>query len=506
MTALHPELGPVAILACLSLLLPLPWHWRARNIATLSIIFWFFIINFIYAVDAFVWADNVKLVMPVWCDITTKLIIGASYALPASCLCVSMYLEQIASLRMAQLTAVDKRRRRWFEAFMGFGIPLLFMALHVIVQGHRYDIIEGYGCRPTTYYSIVAIFLIWVPPLALAFGSVVYSALALRHFVVRRLTFAAHLQASNSALTTSRYLRLMSMAAIQMVGSITITSYALWFTSIAMPLRPWTNWDDVHSDFLRVDQYLTRFVPPALTRPFYVSWWFTPISTFIFVAFFSFGKDALDEYKKCFSWIRSKIFRRSESSGKSKKGLGFVNLPSAKPSILPISKPILQSTTSSDYTLPPYEAATRTTMSSLSQTIATLKVESIDEDGYKYQLRSSTSTSGQSGHTFTLQPKAIGSYSDLSMVSPSTSTPSESTLRGEETPKVKDRFSPLPPLPSMPSPPPSSARSRLRPLFLMGGRQQQGFENSQRPLTYPSNEAEWWGMGAPFGHGGNQQV
>ncbi|RXW13915.1 hypothetical protein EST38_g11939 [Candolleomyces aberdarensis] len=488
MAALHPELGPVAILACLSLLLPLPWHWRARNIATLSIIFWFFIINFIYAVDAFVWADNVKLVMPVWCDITTKLIIGASYALPASCLCVSMYLEQIASLRTAQASVMDKRRRKWFEAFMGFGIPLVFMALHVIVQGHRYDIIEGYGCRPTTYYSIVAIFLIWVPPLVLAFGSVVYSALALRHFVVRRLTFAAHLQASNSALTTSRYLRLMSMAAIQMVGAITITSYALWFTSIAMPLRPWTNWDDVHSDFLRVDQYLTRFVPPALTRPFYISWWFTPISTFIFVAFFSFGKDALDEYKKCFTWIRTKVFRRSQTSEKSKKGLGFVNLPS------------------SDYTLPPYEAATRTTMSSLSQTIATLKVDEISEEGYKYQLRSSTSTIGQSSHTFALQLKAIGSYSDLSMVSPSTTAASESTLHGEETPKVKDRFSPLPPLPSMPSPPPSSAGSRLRPLFLMGGLQQQQQENSRRPLTYPSNEAQWWGMGAPFGHGGNQQV
>ncbi|KAJ2936223.1 hypothetical protein H1R20_g872, partial [Candolleomyces eurysporus] len=265
------------------------------------------------------------------------------------------------------------------------------------------DIItKGYGRQPAT---IVAIFITWDPPLILAFGPVVYSALALRQFVVRRLTFAAHLQASNSAFTTSRYLRLISMAAIQMAGAITITSYALWFTSIAMPLRPWTSWDDVH--FLRVDQYLTRIVPPALTRPFYISWWFTPISTFIFVAFFSFGKDALDEYKNCFAWIRTKVFRRSETSEKSKKGLGFVDLPSAKHSVLVISKPILQSTTSSDYTFPPYEAATRTTMSSLSQTIATLKVDEISEEGYKYQLRSSTSTIGRSGHTFALQPKWV---------------------------------------------------------------------------------------------------
>jgi Pheromone A receptor len=70
MTAIHPEFAPVAILSCLSLLLPLPWHWRARNVATLSLIFWLFISNFIYAVDALVWAGNVVIKFRVWCDIS----------------------------------------------------------------------------------------------------------------------------------------------------------------------------------------------------------------------------------------------------------------------------------------------------------------------------------------------------------------------------------------------------------------------------------------------------
>ena len=69
-SAIHPEFGPVAIVAALSLLLPLPWHWRAGNVATLAIIAWLFVTNLIYAVDAFIWGNNAIIVVPVWCDIS----------------------------------------------------------------------------------------------------------------------------------------------------------------------------------------------------------------------------------------------------------------------------------------------------------------------------------------------------------------------------------------------------------------------------------------------------
>lgn len=70
---MHPEFGPIAIISALSLLLPLSWHWRAGNVATLSIIGWLFVSNIIYAVDSLVWADNLDIVIPVWCDISESL-------------------------------------------------------------------------------------------------------------------------------------------------------------------------------------------------------------------------------------------------------------------------------------------------------------------------------------------------------------------------------------------------------------------------------------------------
>ena len=149
--------------------------------------------------------------------------------------------------------------------------------------------------------------------------------LALRHFMKRRISFSAHLQASSSPLTTSRYLRLITMASLQMVWSITVTSFSFWFTLKAVPMRPWTTWSDVHSDWVRIDLYPAAFTPEFVAKFFYIAWWPVPITTFMFVAFFSFGKDAMDEYRKCFLWLRVNILRQSINTSSKSNG-GFFNM------------------------------------------------------------------------------------------------------------------------------------------------------------------------------------
>ncbi|KAG1853501.1 GPCR fungal pheromone mating factor [Suillus subluteus] len=306
---MHPEFAPVAFLAALSLLLPLPWHWRAQNVATLSIIAWLFILNVVYGVDAIIWSNNVNIVIPVWCDITSKIIIGSTFALPAACLCICIHLERVASVKRAQTSLGDKRIRQVFELSMCFGLPMVFMGLHYIVQGHRFDIIEEYGCRPTTYVSIPAIFLIWIPPLTLSVIALGFACSSFVHFMRRRVTFARHIDTSRNGLTTSRYFRLMLMAVVEMIWNIVVTSYTLWFS--AMDMRPWTNWDDVHSNFSRIDLYATAFTPQIVLTNFYLIWWVVPVSTFIFVAFFAFGKDAVDEYTACIVWIRRNVLKHT---------------------------------------------------------------------------------------------------------------------------------------------------------------------------------------------------
>ncbi|KAH9919592.1 pheromone A receptor-domain-containing protein [Fomitopsis serialis] len=302
---MHPELPYLAFIAASLVLVPLPWHWRARNVATLSIIAWLFVVNTIYGVDAVIWADNVDIVIPVWCDITTKILIGANMALPAACMCICIHLEQVASLRDARISTATKQRRQVFEGLICFGLPAVWMALHYVVQGHRFDIIEGYGCRPSTYVSVPSMLLLWVPPLILSAISFVFAALALHHFIQRRLTFAKHLANSRSGLTTSR-------------------------------LRPWTSFADVHWGFSAIDQYAMFGTPQLALTYYYVIWLIVPVSSFVFFAFFAFGRDAVMEYGACVAWVRRVMLRQRQTDRKAPSD--FVSLPSARMPTSPFSK------------------------------------------------------------------------------------------------------------------------------------------------------------------------
>ncbi|KAJ7475474.1 pheromone receptor Rcb2 B43 [Mycena galericulata] len=420
---MRSELAPIAFIASASLLLPLPWHWRAGNVATLAIMFWLFVANMIYAIDAVIWSGNVNIVATVWCDITTKLIIGSNIALPAACLCICIHLEQVASVRLARTSQSDKRRRQIFEALMCFALPVLYMALHYTVQGHRFDIIEDYGCRPTVYFSIPSIFLIWIPPILLSLASLVFGGLALRHFIHRRISFAAHLDASRSALTTSRYLRLMLMSILEMIWSIAVTIYTLWFTTVSIPIRPYTSWADVHSNFSRVDTYPTLFMPELVVTAYYFLWWLVPISTFAFVAMFAFGRDALDEYKRCFRAVRDAVLRHVPHSASVSKGGLDTRTAIKLPSYEPKTGVVGSKATVSASTYPPSPTASKFR-------------EALNELDYD---SSYSETSSQLGHALSYQ----GSESPTSSSPDTPSTTSPQPARSSSRPVTYPSFDPL---------------------------------------------------------------
>lgn len=100
------------------------------------------------------------------------------------------------------------------------------------------------------------------------------------------------------------------MSITQMFWSLLVISATIWFNYRA-GLRPWTNWADVHSNWSRIGQYLRFYMPDSDLRWSYVLWWTTPLSAYLFVAFFAFGTDALNGYRSVFLWIRRVVFRRN---------------------------------------------------------------------------------------------------------------------------------------------------------------------------------------------------
>ena len=124
----------------------------------------------------------------------------------------------------------------------------------------------------------------------------------------RRMSFVMHLQNSNSALTTYRYLRLMAMAVTEMFWGTALTAFNI-YSNFSYGFRPWISWQNVHSNFSRVDLYPTIYLSPSFLRSVYLFWWAMPVSAFIFFLFFGFGEEARKEYSKAFSLFRVYVFR-----------------------------------------------------------------------------------------------------------------------------------------------------------------------------------------------------
>ncbi|KAJ7195170.1 GPCR fungal pheromone mating factor, partial [Mycena pura] len=280
-------------------------------ISPLSIIAWLFVSCLSAGVNAIIWAGNTD-VIAVWCDIVTKLKIGANTALPSCCLCLGLQLYAIAgSLKTPKRGGGGVA----MDLSLCWGLPILTMALHYIVQGHRFDVIEDFGCRPTIYISLLSLLLVDLPAVVVSLLALIYCGLALFYFSRRRLIFTSIFKntASDSALSTSRYLRLMSMTMVLGTWNATMTSIGV-FVTYSDGLRPWTSWSDVHSNFSRIQFYSLDQLSNGLLVYTYLLWAAVPISSLLFFAFFSFGEDSKKEYGHLFRWIRRCVLQQDGAS------------------------------------------------------------------------------------------------------------------------------------------------------------------------------------------------
>ena len=152
--------------------------------------------------------------------LATKMTVGFTFAIPAAALCILRHLESVASARNVTSTKEDKRRRQKFEAFMCFGIPMVFMALRTchypesqtfcdfgtdyIVQGHRFDLFEDFGCYPSVYFSVASILLIYVPPLVMSLTTFMFAGELVSTYSLSNI-FESRYSFSNPTLLTSPY-------------------------------------------------------------------------------------------------------------------------------------------------------------------------------------------------------------------------------------------------------------------------------------------------------------
>ncbi|KAJ6451997.1 pheromone A receptor-domain-containing protein [Mycena vitilis] len=301
----YPLYPVFAFLGFVLVLIPLPWHFQAWNAGTCLFMIWTALACLNNFINSIVWHNNITDWAPVWCDISTRITIGVSVAIPAASLCINRRLYKIAACQTVSITKAQKRRAVMIDCAIGVGIPVLQMILQYVVQGHRYNIMEDVGCYPTTYNTPLAYPLSYLWPNVIGLISACYCVLSLREFNRRRAQFALLLSGSGSSsspLSISRYFRLMSLATIELVFNTPISAYGLYLTITHDQIRPWVSWANTHFDFGTIDVFpgIVWRASPATVVTIELSRWAVVFCAFVFFAFFGFAAEARKHYRLAF--------------------------------------------------------------------------------------------------------------------------------------------------------------------------------------------------------------
>lgn len=298
----YPAFPILVFLSFILVLIPLPWHLHAWNSGTCLFMIWVAIGCLNQFINSIIWRNNAIDLAPLWCDISSRLIIGVSIGIPAASLCINRRLYNIATCQTATITHAQKRRAVVGDLAIGLGLPALQMVLQFIVQGHRYDIWEEIGCYPTTVNTPPAYPLSFIWPNVISLISGVYCVLTLRAFMLRRAQFSQFLSSSTTSLTINRYFRLMALATAEIIFTIPFSSYGLYANITQSPIYPWTSWSNIHYDWYAVDTIpaiLWRSNPAAVIGH-ESSRWALVFCAFLFFGFFGFAEESRKNYRRAY--------------------------------------------------------------------------------------------------------------------------------------------------------------------------------------------------------------
>jgi len=271
--------------------------------------FWVGLSNLALFINSVVWDGNVENWSPVWCDITTRLIIGANVAIPATALCIQRRLYYIISDPVVKATKAEKRRSIMVDLMIGLGLPVLSILLAYVVQGHQYDIYEDVGCFPYIINTALSYVLISAWPIAIGLVTGIYCSLSIYHIWIKRRTIRALLSSTGGFINFSRYIRLSILSGIDILCTLPLAVWLLYSDATLGVIIRWPGWDAVHANFSQVGQ-----VPAVIWRSDNIlhvevelTRWSNVVCAIIFFIFFGFAEEARRHYALAFWYVAKKI-------------------------------------------------------------------------------------------------------------------------------------------------------------------------------------------------------
>ncbi|TDL15314.1 STE3-like pheromone receptor [Rickenella mellea] len=295
---LHPAYPFFSIMIFLSFVASLvPWAWIKRdNIGILFLSLWLAMACLNQFVNSIIWYGNTRNSVPVWCDISSRLIVGLAVAIPGSIMCMVRRLYHVCSMKTFLLTPTQAIILALIEDLsICLGIPILQMDLEYIVEVNRYNIIEDIGCYPAPYNTWLAYVLSYSWPVILGAVTAVYSGM--QHRFHANFLIIIHLSSQRK-----HYLRLVILALLEITFATPFAVVVMVFDLTIFPVLPYISWENIHSNYSVVNEvpavlWHSDLRIAVLTE---MTQWILVLCAVTFFGVFGFSGEAMNAYKTGF--------------------------------------------------------------------------------------------------------------------------------------------------------------------------------------------------------------
>ncbi|GJE95536.1 STE3 domain-containing protein [Phanerochaete sordida] len=288
--------------------IPFYWHLEASNIGAVLWMFWSGTGCLVYFINGIVWHDSTTNCAPVWCDITTRFMQGQPIGTTVASLLINHRLYRIFKASETGV-APDRRKMMIIDLSVGLGVPVIFMGTYWFVQGHRFDIVEGFGCIQAEPLTYVWIFTYGIWPSIIIAVSGCFGVLSIRAFFRHRRATGILPGTSSKHITSSRYFRLMLFASVDVLLTFPLTLALLYNVLTTQDMYPYAGLADLHFGFDNVVQ-----VPAAAWRARQGSIDQTLLapgtavaSVGVFFAFFGLSAQARAQYAAAWAALRARL-------------------------------------------------------------------------------------------------------------------------------------------------------------------------------------------------------
>ncbi|KAG8748804.1 a-factor receptor [Serendipita sp. 396] len=318
---MYPVYPILCIFSAIFALIPLATHWMAGNIGAVSLALWIIGGNVMAAVNTIVWRGNLRNPHPVWGDICQAYFSVMNFAISAATLYIQFHLWKVARNKRLLVSVAERRRQKIWGICWCYGIPVLFVVLHYIVQGHRYDVAEDLGPMPTTYLTPVAfaVYYIWDPIMCLI--SIGFS-LHTYWIIIRHRKQMAKVFVSSKKNSEKRYYRLLAMSLMLTLLHLPLVLWVVIYNATVATVYPWISWEDTHSNYMRIS-YISRTMAESFTNFVTISsisYWAVTLCGFTFFLFFGTGTEARRQYWAALTWVAARFgIKLPERKKKEKK-------------------------------------------------------------------------------------------------------------------------------------------------------------------------------------------